>query len=303
MHSITVFMSTYNGEVYLEEQIESILKQKDVEVTLLVRDDGSTDRTIDILEKYKSLGKLSYIAGHNLGYGKSFLNLFKHVQIPTEYYAFSDQDDYWEDNKLINAIKQLKLLDSDIGKIYFSDLSIVDENLIPIGYKKFDNLIISLGSVLVRQRVAGCTMVFDANLFQKANLVDFENYKYHISHEWIYILCLILGGEAIYDKRAFIKYRRHNYTVTTLGRGLKARFKREFAQYSITKWDKSELCKVILSNYRNYIPEPNLKLISLISKYRYSNVKKMKLLFSRKLNAGSFIFNLKTKLFILTNVY
>ena len=303
MYSVTVFMSTYNGEMYLEEQIKSILKQKKVKVSLWVRDDGSSDNTINILEKYKKKGKLTYFSGCNLGYGKSFLDLFKNIKIPTDYYAYSDQDDYWEENKLINAINKLESRTSKVGKIYFSDLCVVDKDLRPVGYKKFDNLIISLGSVLVRQRVAGCTMVFDNNLFQKANAIEFDNYEYHISHEWIYILCLALGGEAIYDKHAFIKYRRHDYTVTSLGRGVKSRIKREFTQYKGTKWDKSELCKIILTNYKKHIPHSNLKLIFLVSNYRFSKLSKLKLLFSRDLNAGNLIFNLKTKLFILTNVY
>ncbi|EME3524541.1 glycosyltransferase, partial [Enterococcus faecium] len=97
MYSVTVFMSTYNSEMYLEEQIKSILKQKKVKVSLWVRDDGSSDNTINILEKYKKKGKLTYFSGCNLGYGKSFLDLFKNIKIPTDYYAYSDQDDYWEE--------------------------------------------------------------------------------------------------------------------------------------------------------------------------------------------------------------
>ncbi len=303
MRSVTVFMSTYNGEKYLKEQIHSILGQSDVQVTLLVRDDGSRDGTLDILQQFANKGELRYVTGKNLGYGKSFLHLFKHVESKTDYYAYADQDDYWLDNKLISAIEKLDEVQSEKGKIYFSDLTVVDENLEETGRKTFDNLIISVGSVLVRQRVAGCTMVFDDTLYEHARKIDFDDYQFHISHEWIYLLCLAMGGKATYDQASYIKYRRHSSTTTSLGRGVKARLKREFKQYNSTKWDKSELCKVLVKYYSKEILKDKLRLIELVSKYRNSNIEKSKLIFSNELDAGNWIFNGKVKLFILTNVF
>ena len=67
MNKICVLMSTYNGDKYIIEQIESILNQKKVNVELLIRDDGSTDKTLEILEEYsKKYKNLKYYSGQNL---------------------------------------------------------------------------------------------------------------------------------------------------------------------------------------------------------------------------------------------
>ena len=97
-------MSTYNGQKYIRQQIDSILQQTNVEVNLLVRDDGSKDDTIKILDEYKQEGKLTYYTGPNLGPQLSFLNLLNNCP-KADYYAFADQDDYWEKDKLSTAVK------------------------------------------------------------------------------------------------------------------------------------------------------------------------------------------------------
>ena len=92
MKEITVLMSTYNGEMFIREQIDSILNSKDVELQLLVRDDGSSDQTIPILKSYQTKKKLSFYQGHNVRPAKSFMELL--CKAPSsKYYAFSDQDD------------------------------------------------------------------------------------------------------------------------------------------------------------------------------------------------------------------
>ena len=127
---ITVLMSTYNGEKYLHEQIDSILRQQGVKVNLLVRDDGSTDNTLAILDKYQEEGLLTFYTGENLGPQRSFLHLLQ--QAPqSDYYAFADQDDIWLEDKLSTGIKQLQN-DKEKPALYFSQTQLTDEELNPI---------------------------------------------------------------------------------------------------------------------------------------------------------------------------
>ena len=70
-----VLRSTFNGEQYLVEQIESLLAQNSVNVQILVRDDGSTDSTIEILRNYQNRGLLQFVTGTNTGPARSFLAL------------------------------------------------------------------------------------------------------------------------------------------------------------------------------------------------------------------------------------
>lgn len=102
--SVQVVMSTYNGEKYLKEQIDSILSQEGVDVRLYIRDDGSSDRTTDILASYQEHKNVKIEKGNNLGFAKSFLTALDECD-EADYYAFSDQDDVWEKDKLSTAIE------------------------------------------------------------------------------------------------------------------------------------------------------------------------------------------------------
>ena len=111
MKNVTVLMSTYNGETYLKEQIDSILAQEGIRVKLLVRDDGSKDSTQQILDDYSKRGLLEWYKGENLKSARSFMNLVDTVSLDADYYAFSDQDDFWEKDKLSRAIDMLNQFD------------------------------------------------------------------------------------------------------------------------------------------------------------------------------------------------
>lgn len=104
--SVQVVMSTYNGEKYLKEQIDSILSQEGVDVRLYIRDDGSSDRTTDILASYQEHKNVKIEKGNNLGFAKSFLTALDECD-EADYYAFSDQDDVWEKDKLSTAIQSI----------------------------------------------------------------------------------------------------------------------------------------------------------------------------------------------------
>lgn len=301
--TITVLMSTYNGEKYLEEQINSILCQKGVKVNLLVRDDGSNDRTVDILNQYSSNGLLEYIAGDNIGYGKSFLFLFQVVKDPTDYYAFADQDDIWNEHKLYEAIKCLETKHTERGKLYFSSMFVVNKNKDYIGFKTFKDIKITLGSVYVRQRAAGCTMVLDNILFQLAVKTRFDNYKYNVGYEWVYLLCLAIGGEIYYDYHSYIDFRRHGKNVTSIGNGIHLRIKNELKEFRERKYSKSELSKILLKVYSNEIPDDNRRLIQAIADYRSSFFRRIRLMFNSELDSNITVCNIKNKICILLGVF
>jgi len=113
MDKVVVLMSTYNGEKYLEEQLRSIFAQKDVAVEVFARDDGSKDRSLEILK----MNNCACEAGDNVGYIDSFMWLIRNAP-SSEYYALSDQDDVWDENKLIAAINMMKKGRSDAPQLH-----------------------------------------------------------------------------------------------------------------------------------------------------------------------------------------
>ena len=104
-NKVLILVSTYNGEKYLPEQLDSLYAQEGVDIHILVRDDGSKDNTIGILKNYQgSKGKMTIIEGENIGAGQSFLALINEATTnypDYDYYAFCDQDDVWYGNKVV----------------------------------------------------------------------------------------------------------------------------------------------------------------------------------------------------------
>lgn len=132
---IAILLSTYNGEKYIREQIDSLLNQTIENWFLVVRDDGSSDKTVEILKGYSSTYPTKiYIdesVCENLGAGKSFMHLLE-ISI-ADYYMFCDQDDVWKPNKICNTLKKMQTMEREYGLSMpigvFTDLEVVDENL------------------------------------------------------------------------------------------------------------------------------------------------------------------------------
>lgn len=218
-HTVTVVLATYNGELYLREQLDSLLRQKGVKVSILVRDDGSVDNTHKILNEYQEKGLLKWYTGEHMNVQKGYLDLLRNVP-ETEYYAFCDQDDVWDDDKLLFAVAELEGLPKDKPAIYYCGQRLVDENLKLLSTHKiatdrspYTNYLIS--------NVAGCTAVFNKMLCDAVNSVEPEFILMHDS--WVFKVCLALGGNYFADSAAHISYRQHGNNVAGLNGGIKGK--------------------------------------------------------------------------------
>ena len=126
MEQVTVLMSTYNGKRFLKEQIESILNQSGVEVTLVIRDDGSSDGTKEILKEYGRLDNVKVLFGENEGPAMSFMSLVRGAEMETEYLAYADQDDIWLPEKLKEAVSAIGHR-RERAVLYCSNQTVADE--------------------------------------------------------------------------------------------------------------------------------------------------------------------------------
>jgi rhamnosyltransferase len=205
---ITILLSTYNGEKYLRDQLDSIFGQIKVDFILVVRDDGSKDSTIDILEEYKRKhSNLTFFAGKNLGSTKSFYKLI--LEAPdSDYYAFADQDDFWDKDKLYTAICKLNVADNSIPSLYFSSIRPVDHNLKPISYKINKKTLPTLGIVLTQSLGPGCSFVFNKKLLEKFRKLGAENIDIH---DWALLrVASALDSYIYYDDIPHFSYRQHS---------------------------------------------------------------------------------------------
>jgi len=214
-------MSTYNGAEYLHEQVISILNQKGVDITLYIRDDGSTDiKTLAALEKLSEENRnIQLIRGENLGVVKSFFELMILCSDNHDFYAFADQDDVWLDDKLLCAATSLQKLidDADVIEIgdsvpamYYSRLEFVDKYLNHLGFspipheKGFHN-------ALVQNQATGCTVVLNKSA---RNLISQHLPDWSLMHDWWCYLVVSAFGLIYYDDKPRIKYRKHGNNVT-----------------------------------------------------------------------------------------
>lgn len=210
MVSVVVLMSTYNGEKYLVEQLDSIFQQVDVNVHLLIRDDGSTDSTVAILQEYKTKYKsaVEVVEGHNVGWKKSFQTLIQEAAkryTDCKYFAFADQDDIWLPEKLSRAVSLLNTLPYGPGLYCSNQFIYKDGKKCGLIFK--ESGIVSPKGCLVRNYATGCTILFNDNLLR---CLAVGSPKINIAHDyWCYMVATLCGSVVI-DDQAYILYRQHS---------------------------------------------------------------------------------------------
>lgn len=214
---VAILMSTYNGEKYLREQLDSIICQKNVEVYLFIRDDGSTDETVPLLTKYeletKNFFFINKESNKNVGIRESYFRLIKHVNAlfpEIRFYAFADQDDVWLDSKIDAGVKNISESKNPRGALYYSNKVFVNSKLEVIkneNIKYYDDYM----EILWPSLASGCTMIFNKELI---NFALTHEPKIDCLHDaWIYRLAKSIGSDIVFDKDAHILYRQHEKNV------------------------------------------------------------------------------------------
>ncbi|WP_295086888.1 glycosyltransferase family 2 protein [Ruminococcus sp.] len=299
---VCVIMSTYNGHKYLKEQIDSILNQDERDIHIFVRDDNSSDNTIEILESYQKTGKLSYVKGENLGVAKSFLKALS-LSPDADYYAFADQDDIWDSNKISNAIKLInieELSNPRLPIIYHSKVKIADSYGNVIGqngkYTKKGFLGGECGNVI------GCTIVFNKILFQEIN-------KYFptaiIMHDaWVHDVCLALDGIVVYDDIPHIKYRQHDENQVGGRRGIISSIKRRIKYYKKRQPNiNQKMLMQIIEGYGSQMNPQYVKRARKICSYKDSLKNSFDIIFDKSFFQGRPLWRLERIILILLRKY
>lgn len=276
MHKVVVLMSTFNGEKYLKDQIESILAQKDVCINLIVRDDGSSDRTLDILEDYSRRGKCYYYHNDNKGAALSFIDLLFHAPI-SEYYSFSDQDDVWLPDKLSVAIEAIK--EYKKPALYHGLAGRVDENLKPLPNLQYRPMQTFAGSLLTS--ATGCTMVFNNELMKILKTYQPKNISMHDA--WVYRTCFAVDGAVIYDHNSYMFYRQHSNNVSGGNMNFSEKLARQLYKNKNLRWMTANELK---AGFYNYMPDRNKRILDMFIGYRSSLKDKMRIVFGKEFIAN-----------------
>lgn len=274
MKKILVIMPTYNGEKYLTEQLESIWHQQGVDVTVLVRDDGSKDGTQALLEQYQREGKLTWYTGAHLHVEKGVFDLMKRAQAyDVDYISFADQDDVWDADKLLVATQFLDTVQDDTPALYYCGQRLVDGELNPIADHSLNDRR-TLTTRFVLSDFAGCTGVFNKALLRE--VVSFEP-DYMLMHDtWVLKVCLCLGGKVFMDPNPHMDYRQHGGNTVGLGRSLPA-YMKQVDQY-LNVYHVEKQIRELVRGYGDRMVPKYRKLAKMICEYRENPAYKKKLL-------------------------
>lgn len=297
---VEVLMSTYNGERFLKEQIDSILNQEGVEISLMIRDDGSTDKTINIIDEIvKQNSNVSMYRGENLGPARSFMDLIYNSN-EADYYAFADQDDVWDSKKIISAINKMDGKENE-PTLYISALQVVDENLNDIEFRKVEGNFCLEGE-MVKNFATGCTQVFNNKL---RNILKKYKPNFIVMHDsWITRVCYAVEGKVIIDENSYIKYRQHEKNLI----GYKdAKLKKIKKQYKMAfKRNirmRAEIAKELKSGYPEEISIEANQLANNLINYNFDVRAKKWLLQNKKFRTNDNYINFKMFVAILLNKF
>ena len=293
--SVNVLMSSYNGEKYIKEQIESILAQKDVKLVLTVRDDCSTDSTLEILEElsnYDSRIRI-YAGNNNLGYSNSFMWLINNCSNEEEFYAISDQDDVWLEEKLSRTIQLLGYKNKPM--LGFCNADVVDKDLKYIKKRYPDNWASHKKWLSIEEsKASGHLMVFNRALLDEVRRIKCE---LPITYDkLLYTICAYTGC-VFFLNETLCKHRIHgnNASVSTKSKRIKSQINTALRGRS----RYIPVCKALLDLYEDKISEEDKAFLNSMKQYKWNLPVIMKTIISRKLSTGVFSHDIRIYLKLL----
>ena len=276
--NIDVLLSTYNGELFLSEQIESLLAQNYHDWSLIVRDDGSTDKTIEIIKTYvkKYPDKIYFVndqlGEERLGACQSFARLLCFSS--AKYTIFCDQDDICFPNKYLKTLDKIQELEAMYGEqtplLIHTDLQVVDRQLdmISPSFWKYQNIDPRLGGLisflLIKNVVTGCALIMNEALRNRVGNIPSEA----IMHDWWVVLVAAVFGKVAYLNCPTICYRQHSNNEVGAKRWCINYFLGKLKNIHEIKRNKNRIqvqTKMFLETYKDEITDK--KIINLLGAY------------------------------------
>ena len=208
--TVAILLSTYNGEKYVRALLESLVAQSYDNWRLYVRDDGSTDATVGIINEFAARdSRIQLRAETNIGVVRSFFSLLSRADRNCGFYAFCDQDDVWEACKIEQAVELLSGIDASTPALYCARQQYVDEDLTPLGYSRMPRRT-DFYNAVVENVVTGCAAVMNQAAQRRVSPHLPENV---IMHDWWFYLVVSCFGQIVYDSKATVLYRQHGNNV------------------------------------------------------------------------------------------
>lgn len=220
---VAILLCTYSPGNYFFEQLDSVIAQSHQNFSLWVSDESQDDSAVQALNDYVSrVESFSYklVRGPCKGFATNFLSLLCQPGLQADYYAFCDQDDVWNSDKLEVAIRALKCIDPGVPAVYCGRTLLTDAKGKEIGYSADRQKPPSFSNALVQSLAGGNTMVLNHSARE---LVKKPGQPTIVSHDWwVYVLVSGAGGRVIFDTTPTIRYRQHDTNLVGANTSLAA---------------------------------------------------------------------------------
>jgi glycosyltransferase involved in cell wall biosynthesis len=272
---ICILMSTYNGEKFLAEQLQSIEDQTHKNWRLVISDDGSSDNTLAIAKQFQEKwgsDRLEIRQGPQQGFCQNFLSMACDSNIRADLYGFSDQDDVWLADKLARAVAYFNASnESQLPRAYGSRTQIVDEELNILGFSPEFTLPRSFRNALVQSISGGNTQVF--NQVTK-ELLEQAGPQQVVSHDWwLYQIVKGAGGIFYYDPNPTLLYRQHSNAIVGANSSFRARLDRIFYALNGRFKNWNDINYTALCNIRHLLTKDSQDILDIFGTFRGAHFK------------------------------
>ncbi|MDP1573499.1 MAG: glycosyltransferase family 2 protein [Coxiellaceae bacterium] len=253
---ICILMGTYNGEAFLKEQLLSFVAQTHQNWVLYISDDGSKDNTLEIVRDFqKEIGddRVFIVEGPRKGFCANFLSLICNEEINGDYYAFSDQDDVWEPNKLARALECIAGINKPA--LYGARTLLTNKKNEPIGFSTLYKRKPSFQNALVQSIASANTITL--NNTARDLLKKYSKNIDVVSHDWwAYQVITGCGGVVFYDPLPTLRYRQHDNNAIGRNDTLRAKLYRisQLFDGDFKKWNDQSI-QALLPLYLALTPE------------------------------------------------
>ena len=215
MPKVAILMATFGNARFLPGQLSSIFSQTYENFDIWISKDCETEAVGAVLEEYASASgsvRFSILNGPRKGAAENFLSLISNPEIQADYFAYSDQDDIWDKDKLSRAVASLDPI-TEIGPVLYGSRSyLIDKDGNALGKTPLPRKPIGFRNALVQNVAAGHTMVMNRTARDILRNVGIKNVPFH--DWWTYLIVMGAGGRMIYDSRPSVRYRQHDTNLT-----------------------------------------------------------------------------------------
>jgi glycosyltransferase involved in cell wall biosynthesis len=271
---VAILLCTKQGERFLPAQLESFTTQTHTNWEVWASDDASDDQTKKILldfQKKNGSDRIFLINGPDKGFCKNFLSLACNADISADFYAYSDQDDIWEVNKLQRAIDCLQAVPGDVPALYCSRTRLVDAKNSEIGFSPLFEKKPCFANALIQNIGGGNTMVFNQAAIELLRKLDTS--KEVVSHDWLtYMVVSGCGGKVFYDTYPALRYRQHDGNLVGMNATWPARFIRISLMFQgrFRHWNDRNIAA--LDSLRDHLTSENQEIFEKFSEARNLNL-------------------------------